>query len=126
MSLMYGQSSKETPMTRSIIKTFGVLALLLAATFSFCQTEFSAEMFDNQKQESQAKIYFGKDKLRFESAKKDPRGGGAMIMNLATQTSTVIIDQQHMYMELPAQMASQRVAYNFFRTGDAENACSDW
>jgi hypothetical protein len=31
-----------------------------------------------------------------------------------------------MYMEVPAQMANQRSAYNFFRTGDVENACSDW
>ena len=47
-------------------------------------------------------------------------------MNLATQTSTVIMDQQHMYMEMPAQMAAQRNTYHFFRTGDVDSACSDW
>ncbi len=100
--------------------------LLLAASFALGQTEFSAEVFENQKPDAQAKVYFGKDKIRFETAKKDPRGGGAMIMNLATQTSMVIMDQQHMYMEMPAQSAAQRNSYHFFRTGDVENACSDW
>jgi hypothetical protein len=47
-------------------------------------------------------------------------------MNLTTQTTTVLMNQQHMYMELSQQMASQRTAYNFFRTGDVEAACSDW
>jgi hypothetical protein len=49
-----------------------------------------------------------------------------MIMDLSTQTSTVLIEQQHMYMQLPQQMANQRNAYHFFRTGDVENACADW
>lgn len=114
-------------MTRVLRRTFCVLAVILIATFALAQTEFSAEVVENQKGDApQAKIYFGKDKMRFESAKKDPRGGGAMILNLATQTSTVVMDQQHMYMEMPMQMANQRIAYNFFRTGDVENACSDW
>src|SRR5579872_6707668 len=113
-------------MMLSMVRIFSALTLLLAATVALAQTEFSAEVYDDQRQASQAKIYFGKDKLRFESANKDPRGGGAMIMNLATQTSTVLMDQQHMYMEMPVQMANQRNIYNFFRTGDVENACSDW
>jgi len=113
-------------MTQWINRTCCLFAFLLAANFAFAQTEFSAQVFDNQKSEPQAKVYFGKDKVRFESAKKDPRGGGALIMNLATQSSTVIMDQQHMYMEMPAQMAAQRNTYHFFRTGDVDSACSDW
>ena len=111
---------------RSMIRACSVLALLLAASFALAQTEFSADIYNNQKPDSQAKIYFGKDKMRFESSKKDARGGGALIMNLATQTSTVVMDQQHMYMELPAQIAAQRNTYHFFRTGDVDSACSDW
>jgi len=105
---------------RSIIRACSVVALLLAASFALAQTEFSAEIYNNQKPDSQAKIYFGKDKMRFESADKDPRHGGAVIVNLATQTSTVVMDQQHMYMDLPQQMANQRMTYNFFRTGDVK------
>jgi len=103
-----------------------LFAVFLSATLTIAQTEFSAEVFDRTKPEPQAKVYFGKDKIRFESETKDPRGGGARIMNLATQSSTVVMDQQHMYMELPAQVAAQRNTYHFFRTGDVDSACSDW
>lgn len=114
-------------MLRRIVTISWLVAFLLGATFALAQTEFSAEVFDNQKADNpQAKIYFGKDKIRFESAKKDPRGGGAIIMNLAAQSSIVIMDQQHMYMDVPAQMASQRNPYHFFSTGDVDKACSDW
>ena len=113
------------PMIQKTIRTFCLIAFLLATNFALAQTEFSGEMFDSQKG-SNGKIYFAKDKVRFESTNKDPRSGGVVIMNLTTQTTTVLMNQQHMYMELSQQMASQRTAYNFFRTGDVEAACSDW
>jgi hypothetical protein len=105
------------------------IALLLLAGVAAAQTEFSAEIVDTQKGDTpNAKIYFGKDKMRVEPTQKNPRGGGAFIMNMSTQTSTVLMDQQHMYMELPQQAAAQRnpYAYTFFRTGDVDAACSDW
>jgi len=118
-------------MLRSMIRACCAFAVLLAASSVLAQTEFSADMVDTAKNGNpvQAKIYFAKDKMRLESVEKDQRGmGGALIVNLATQTSTVLMDQQHMYMEVPAQTAAQRNAYtyNFFRTGDVEAACSDW
>ncbi|HKI00034.1 MAG TPA: hypothetical protein VJ999_13080 [Candidatus Sulfotelmatobacter sp.] len=116
-------------MLRWMVRTAGFMVCLMAAQAALAQTEFSADMVNTAKDGSpvQGKIYFAKDKMRFESAQTNQRGmGGAMIMNLATQTSMVIMDQQHMYMEMPAQMASQRAAYNFFRTGDAEAACADY
>lgn len=112
-------------MTQKTIRTSCLIAFVLAANFALAQTEFSGEMFDSQKG-SNGKIYFAKDKVRFESTNKDPRSGGVVIMNLTTQTTTVLMNQQHMYMELSQQMAAQRTAYNFFRTGDVETACSDW
>ena len=107
------------------MRTSGLIAFLLVASFALAQTEFSADMFDSQKGNN-GKIYFSKDKVRFESTNKDPRSGGVVIINLATQTTTVLMNQQHMYMELSPQIASQRTAYDFFRTGDVEAACSDW
>jgi len=109
-----------------LIRACSLFAIFLSATFTLAQTEFSAEMFDSKKPEPQAKIYIGKDKMRFEPGKKDARGGGAFIMNFATQSSIILMDQQHMYMEMPAQMAAQRNPYHFFRTGDVDSACSDW
>jgi hypothetical protein len=103
------------------------VALLLLAGAAAAQTEFSADMVDMQKGDTPtAKIYFAKDKMRFEPAQKNGRTGGTFIMNLATQTSVVLLDQQHMYMEMPSQMAQERAGYTFFSTGDVEAACSEW
>ena len=103
------------------------LFLTLAASLVLAQTEFSAEIIDLQKPDTTtAKVYFGKDKLRLESQNSGARSGGALILNLATQTSTVLMPQQHMYMDMPAQSQMQRLGYTFFQTGDVENACSDW
>jgi len=113
-------------MLRWIARAAFFFALTLAASFVLAQTEFSADIVDLQKQgtPTQAKIYFAKDKLRIES--QTSGAGGAIIVNLSTQTSTVLMAQQHMFMEMPAQGQSQRVGYAFFRAGDVENACGDW
>lgn len=111
------------------MRKYVIGALLMAGLTSvaLAQTDFSADVFDTQKSDTvaQARIYATKDKLRFEPARKEARGG-AFIMNLTTQTSVVLIDQQRMYMEMPTQMAAQRNAYSLFRAGDVENACSSW
>jgi hypothetical protein len=112
---------------RMTMRSSCLIVFLLAASFAMAQTEFSAEMVDMQKPDhpSNGKMYFSKDKVRVEPAKKDPRGG-AVIINMTTQTVTILMDQMHMYMEMSSQTAGQRSAYNFFRTGDVEAACSDW
>jgi hypothetical protein len=119
----------RSTMIRSAMKTLCAISFLLLASFALTQTEFSGEIVDLQKQgtPSEAKIYFAKDKVRIEPiAGNGASRGGVVVMNLTTQSSTVLMDQQHMYMEIPAQAQEQRMAYNFFRTGDAENACADW
>ena len=107
-----------------------VLVLLFASSFVMAQTEFSADIVDLQKggTTTPTKIYFAKDKIRIESQNSSAHGGGAVIVNFATQTSMVLMAQQHMYMEVPAQSQAQRQSYAgaFFRTGDVENACGDW
>lgn len=117
-------------MIRRMMSVSCAIAFLLCASFALAQAEFSAEIVDLQKSgtPSEAKIYFAKDRIRMEPVANGKSRGGAVIMNLTTQTSTVLMDQQHMYMEMPVQMqqGQQKIAYNFFRTGDAENACSDW
>jgi len=114
-------------MLRCVARISCFFALLLAASFALAQAEFSADMVDLQKQgtPTTAKFYFAKDKIRIES-QGGPHGGGAIIVNYATQTSIVLMPQQHMYMEMPAQNQAQRLGYSFFQTGDVENACGDW
>ena len=128
------QSSILRPMMRSV----GCLIVLLAASLALAQTEFSAEIVNTEKSDSvsQAKIYLSKDKMRIEPTGNGGnakgagmgRGMGALIIDMTAHTSTVLMDQQHMYMELPqaAGAPGQKNLYNFFRTGDVENACADW
>lgn len=113
-------------MPRCLARIFCVFVLLLAASFALAQGEFSAEIVNLDKPGSPpVKVSFAKDKMRAE-VQNGPHGGGAFIVNFATQTSTILMPQQHMYMEMPAQSSGQRLGYNFFETGDVENACADW
>jgi len=99
---------------------------VLSAAFALAQTEFSADVVDSHKQgtTSQSKIYFSKDKIRFDS--RDANSPGAFIMNLSNQSMTILMPQQHMYMEMPADAQEQRNMFSFFKTSDVENACGDW
>jgi len=113
-------------MLRWTARIFCVLALVLSAAFAVAQTEFSAEVVDSHKQgtTSESKIYFSKDKIRFDS--RDANSPGAFIMNLSNQSMTILMPQQHMYMEMPADAQEQRNMFSFFKTSDVENACGDW
>ena len=117
-------------MLRSIVRISCFCALLLAASFVVGQAEFSADIVDLQKPgtPTTARIFFAKDKMRIESQTASAHGGGVVIMNFATQTGTVLMAQQHMYMEMPIQAQTQRMGYAaaFFQAGDVENACGDW
>jgi hypothetical protein len=116
-------------MLRCLTRIFSLLVLIFVASFALAQSEFSAAIVDLEKPgtPSTAKIFFAKDKMRIESQSPNARaGGGAIIVNLASQTSTVLMPQQHMYMDMSLQSQTQRLGYNFFRTGDVEDACGDW
>lgn len=116
-------------MLRSTTRLACLVAFFLASSFALAQADFSAEIVDLQKAGSpaQAKIYFTKDKIRVEPQGNSSRGG-AVIINLASHTTLVLMAQQHMYMDMPMQMQAQRMSYAsaFFQTGDVENACGDW
>ncbi len=115
-------------MLRFMIRASCLIALLMLANLAFAQTEFSADIVDNQRAEKGlSKVYFGKDKMRFDSKDdSEARGGGAVIFDLANESWVVLVAKQHMYMEMPAKMMESRGMFAFFKSGDVENACSDW
>lgn len=116
-------------MLQCLTRIFSLLFLIFVASFALAQAEFSAAIVDLQKPgtPTTAKIFFAKDKMRIESQSSNARaGGGAVIVNLASQTTTVLMPQQHMYMDMSQQSQMQRLGYNFFRTGNVEDACGDW
>ena len=114
-------------MLRRVARASCFFAVMLLASFVLAQTEFSADIVDLQKPDAPttSKIYFARDKLRIEQ-NSGAGAKGAFIINLATQTSTVLIAQRQMYVEMPAQSQAQRHAFAFFRVGDVENDCGDW
>lgn len=113
-------------MLRLMIRTSCLIVCLLTASFVLAQTEFSAEIVDLEKSgKAPTKVYFGKDKMRFDSLGGGAQAG-AVIMDFTSHSYLVLMGTQHMYMEMPAQTMEKRGMYSFFRTGDAENACADW
>ena len=72
------------------------------------------------------KIYVGKEKIRFESERQG--GGSAVVLiNYATQTTTVLMPERKMYMEMTSSQApGPQRTWTFFRTLDVDNACADW
>ena len=102
--------------------------MLLSACFAFAQTEFSADVIQSNKTADHGtKVYCGKDKMRFEGVGDARSGGsGAVIFDLNKDTWTVLMDKQHMYMEMPSKMMENRGMFHFFKTGDVENACAEW
>ena len=113
-------------MIRVLFRLCIVVTICFAASVVFAQAEFSAEVFNDKHPESQAKIYFGKDKARFEPGKKEAHGGGAVIVDMNKQSWTVLMDERQMYMEMPQQMMGQRVGYDFFHAQNVEDACPQW
>lgn len=115
-------------MLRTTSRGLCLFAFLFTASLVMAQAEFSADIVDLRKADAPptAKIYFTKDKMRAEPTGAGGHGGGAVIVNFATQTSIVLMTQQHMYMEMPAQGQSQRLGYAFFQADEVENACTYW
>src|SRR5579871_2021361 len=112
------------------IRVIFILAFAVSATAVFAQEDFSADVVNNRdgKTEPSAKMFVTKDKMRIESQDKNPRsGGGAVIVNLTTQTNTILMPERKMYMEFPQGQgpAGQRTM-NFWRARDIDNACEGW
>jgi hypothetical protein len=114
-------------MVRSVARILCIAIFLLCANFVLAQADFSANIVNLQKSTAPVvKVYFTKDKMRAETQSANPHGGGVFIMNFASQSSIVLMPQQHMYMEMPAQSQSQKIGYSFFESGNVEEACGDW
>ena len=112
-----------------IARMFLLLALSLLTTALFAQEDFSADIVNHNqgKDAAPGKMYVTKDKLRFEGQDKGGHGGGAVIINMATQTSDVVMAERKMYLEFPqGQGPGAQRTWSFFRARDIDNACSDW
>lgn len=108
------------------LRSYCIMAVLLIASSALAQSEFSADIVDHSEKAhgKMTRVYFGKDKVRFDSAQGSDQGG--VILDFSKQSYLVLMPKQHMYMEMPAQAMENRGMFSFFKAGDVENACSDW
>jgi hypothetical protein len=111
-----------------IIRILLIFVVALGTIKVFAQEDFSADIVNNKEsgKQSNAKIYVTKDKWRIEGL-QEGRMNGAVITNLATQTSAVLMPERKMYMEFPQGQgpAGQRLM-NFYHARDIDDACADW
>ena len=118
-------------MRRSFAARIVCLAILCMTCTAVFAQEFSADMVSTEgKNATQhtAKIYVVKNKMRVDGMGEGNQQGSA-IMNYDTQTMTVIMPQQHMYMDTKLDqgpMGQQQHKFMFFQAMDVENACPDW
>ncbi len=114
-------------MPKTFARLLGVVLCLFSA-MAIAQEEFSADIYSSQggKDISQmAKVYMSKNKLRFDGHDQAAHHG-AVIMNLDSGTMDILMAEQKMYIETAPGQSPVTRNYNFFRTGDVENACADW
>ncbi len=118
-------------MRRSFAARIACVAILCMACTAVFAQEFSADMVSNEGRsatEHTAKIYVIKNKMRVDGM-GDKTQQGSVVMNYDTQMITIIMPQQHMYMETrfdQGPMAQQQHKLMFFQAIDVENACPDW
>ena len=80
-------------MLRSITRISCFLALILAASFAAAQAEFSAEIVDLQNPARRCRRRSTSPKTKCGSRSQDSsaRGGGAVIVNFATQNTRDVL-----------------------------------
>ena len=115
-------------MSRFILRV-ACCVLLGYTAVAVTQTEFSADVIDHNPHragKAPTKVYFGKNKMRFDAVGDAREGGGSVIFDLKNESWIVLMPQQHMYMEMPSTMMESRGMFHFFQTGDPSDACADW
>ncbi|MGA7379535.1 MAG: hypothetical protein WBX03_01675 [Terriglobales bacterium] len=104
-----------------------VLSFILPVAL-FAQEDFSADIVNHKDSgnQSHAKIYVTKDKWRIEGL-QEGRMNGAIITNLATRTSDILMAERKMYMESPqGQGPASQQLWSFYHARNIDDACGDW
>jgi len=116
-------------MNHSFLRKLCLLSLVLSATALLAQQDFSADLVTMKGKDTklEAKIFATKDKMRIEPQERQAGQGGVVILDLASQTTEVLMPAQKMYMEFAwNQGPGMRRWGTFFRPADIEDACTEW
>jgi hypothetical protein len=100
-------------MIKSVRPFLLVLSFVLPVAV-FAQEDFSADIVNHKDgdNQSRARIFVTKDKWRIEGL-QEGRMSGAIITNLATRTSDILMADRKMYMEFPQGQGRQPAALEF-------------
>ncbi len=90
--------------------------------------DFSADVVTNKPgNERPGKLYYTKDKVRWEMGEKNPQmGPTAIVIDEAQGRSFVIMDQRRMYMDSMPWMTRTPVITQFWHVSDVNDACPQW
>jgi hypothetical protein len=111
-----------------VIRAILILFFALGTTALFAQEDFSADIVNTKDggNQSHAKIYVTKDKWRIEGLQQG-RMNGAVITNLSTRTSDILMPDRKMYMEFPqGQGPMGQQLWSMYHARDIDDACADW
>jgi len=114
-------------MIKSVRPFLLVLSFVLPVAV-FAQEDFSADIVNHKDgdNQSRARIFVAKDKWRIEGL-QEGRMSGAIITNLATRTSDILMADRKMYMEFPqGQGPASQQLWSFYHARNIDDACGDW
>jgi len=115
-------------LTLKSLRVFLLMLFALLPVALFAQEDFSADIVNNKDggSQSHARIYVTKDKWRIEGL-QEGRMSGAIITNLATRMSDVLMAERKMYMEFPqGQGPAGQQMWSFYHARNIDDACGDW
>jgi hypothetical protein len=101
-----------------------ISCLILVLSAAACAQDFSADLVSTSKQGKPhtSKIYVGNNKMRVETEEEER--AGAAIIDFTNNTELVVMNQQHMYMQMPLHQMAES-AMTFWRP-DPTDACPQW
>jgi len=104
-----------------------LFALIFSSATLYAQSDFSADIVNdaNSNAHNVTTIHVSKDKMRADPQQASGHGNGSVIVDFATGTTTVLMAERKMYMQMPPNQGFQR-GFTPFRVGDVEDACTSW
>jgi hypothetical protein len=118
--LQFAKSERKS-MLKLAVRISCLMVVVSAAAYA---QDFSADMVSTYKQGKPrtTKIYVTGSKMRVETGEENRTG--AAIIDFASNTELVVMNQQHMYMQMPLHQMAES-ALTFWRP-DPSNACPQW
>jgi hypothetical protein len=112
-----------------ILHSSAFCALMLIASSAHAQG-FSADLVDSSNPAlppTHNPVFVQGDKMRMELRDVEtPMSSGIVLLDFQQQTATVVLPEQHIYLDAIALDFARKLEWHFFRPASAEDACVTW